>query len=310
MGGASRRSMSGWPRRPDRRRLAPAAGQPQVIDCAAPSSRTSSASAGPRERGAPPPEASANMVEDRIAKLERLSKLRERRAQRRGVRGGEGADPGRLGAQRLVVLPGIDVRGIAPATGTSTARPRGGRAASRRPCRRAGVRSSGKRLAREARADARGRRRKRTRRSARRRGPRAASPRSPPSRPAGRRASGRVPRSARSTAPSAAAIDDEQPSPNSGFSTTSTPSKSTLARTASAAPPITHRSWSKPQERAVPSTWSSSVARSVRQQLLRPAEPPGAACREHQPGDQLSAAAWPSPPAPRRRCSPCGSGRT
>jgi hypothetical protein len=62
-----------------------------------------------------------------------------------------------------------------------------------------------------------------------------------------------------SIAATAAATEEEQPAPKCGFSTTSTPRRSTLARTASALPPTAHRSWSKPHARAVARVWSSSV---------------------------------------------------
>src|SRR3954453_18254512 len=74
-------------------------------------------------------------------------------------------------------------------------------------------------------------------------------------------ASSRTSASARSsTAPRAAAIVDEHPSPNCVFSTTSMQPRFTAARTPSALPPITQRSWSNAHARAVSSTWSSSVA--------------------------------------------------
>src|SRR3954447_16100553 len=62
-----------------------------------------------------------------------------------------------------------------------------------------------------------------------------------------------------SRAGSAAAIEEEQPSPYDSFSTISTPWRSTFARTSSLAPPSATTSWSKPQARAESSTWPSSV---------------------------------------------------
>src|SRR3954447_4228192 len=62
-----------------------------------------------------------------------------------------------------------------------------------------------------------------------------------------------------STAGSAAAIDDEQPSPYDSFTTTSMPCRSTDSRTSSAAPPSVTTSWSNPHARAQSSTYPSSV---------------------------------------------------
>src|SRR5262245_25325778 len=83
-------------------------------------------------------------------------------------------------------------------------------------------------------------------------------------------------------APSAAAIEDEQPSPKSGFSTTSAHERSTALRTRSELPPIATMSWSKPQLRAVATVWSSSVAEPNGSSCLgspRRSEPPAASTR-------------------------------
>ena len=54
-----------------------------------------------------------------------------------------------------------------------------------------------------------------------------------------------------STAPTPAAIDEEQPLPYPGFSTTSAPLRSTSRRTRSELPPSATTSWSKSHARAV-----------------------------------------------------------
>src|SRR3954462_6675793 len=85
-----------------------------------------------------------------------------------------------------------------------------------------------------------------------------------------------------SRAGSAAAIEDEQPSPYDSFSTTSAPRRSTFARTSSAPPPSVTRSWSNPQARAESSTGPSSVVPSYGSVCLgrpRRLDPPAASTR-------------------------------
>src|SRR5919202_258620 len=77
---------------------------------------------------------------------------------------------------------------------------------------------------------------------------------------------------------------------------TSAPERSTRARTLSAAPPIATSSWSKPQARAVPTVWSSSVARPNGNSCFgRPSrdEPPAARTRPETNGSALGIADGP-----------------
>src|SRR3954452_4802696 len=96
-------------------------------------------------------------------------------------------------------------------------------------------------------------------------------------------------------------MDEEQPSPYSGFSTTSAPLRSTLARTSSAAPPSATTSWSKPQARAESSTWPSSVVPrygSVCFGRPRRLEPPAASTRpatKSLSGRDIRLEAFPAP---------------
>src|SRR5262245_51210882 len=62
-----------------------------------------------------------------------------------------------------------------------------------------------------------------------------------------------------SSAPRAAAIDEEHPSPKASLRTASTPCRSTAARTSSAAPPTATSSWSNAHSRATPTAWPSRV---------------------------------------------------
>src|SRR5215203_2429787 len=90
-----------------------------------------------------------------------------------------------------------------------------------------------------------------------------------------------------STTASAAAIEDEQPSPYASLTTTSAPVRSTPARTACAEPPIATTSWSKPHMRATPTTWPSSVPSRYGSSCLgrpRRLEPPAPSTRPQTNG--------------------------
>ena len=82
-----------------------------------------------------------------------------------------------------------------------------------------------------------------------------------------------------SSASIAAAIEDEQPEPKLGLTTTSAPDRFTRERTFSDSPPSATSSWSNSHARAVATVWSSRVAPLYGSSCLgRPSrlEPPAA----------------------------------
>ena len=94
-----------------------------------------------------------------------------------------------------------------------------------------------------------------------------------------------------------AAIEDEQPSPKSGFSTTWASERSTRLRTSPELPPMRDDQLVEPARPRGLEGVVEEGARAVRQQLLRLAEPPGAARGEHETGDErLSAPRHPERP--------------
>ena len=187
----------------------------------------------------------------------------------------------------LVVRPGVDVeRDPARPPAPPRPRPRARRASARPPCRRAA--SAGRRTPRaRTRTGARGRRRSGRRRSGRRRARRAARARSPGTTPGWSPSMSTSTSRRGSSASIATAIDDEQPAPKPGLTTTSAPDRSTRARTFSAltadAPPAAGRTRTRARCATV---WSSSVAPPYGSSCFGPAEPARAARRQDESRDE------------------------